>query len=187
VLKKTITYKDFNDVEQSDEFHFHLSAEKLLELEATLPGGFEEYVERIMKSGDGAQILELFKRLIRYSIGHVSDDGKRFVQTEEITNNFVQTNAYTKLFLELGSSEELAAQFFTAIIPKDLAAQAEAMTAGGSDSITRQREMVESTPTEPERGITEKYISYEDAQQLDKKVLDQMLKDGWIVQRPVAT
>lgn len=177
MLKKTITYKDFNEVEQSDEFHFHLSAEKLLELEATLPGGFEKHVERIMKSGDGAQILELFKRLIRYSIGQVSEDGKRFVQTEEITNDFVQTNAYTKLFLELGSDEEIAAQFFNGIIPKDLAAQAEAMTAGGGDSATRERV---TTPNPVEK--TRKIISKSDAEQMGRDELFQKMQQGYEIE-----
>jgi hypothetical protein len=176
VLKKTIKYKDFNDVEQSDEFHFHLSAEKLLELEASLPGGFESHVDHIMKSGDGAQILELFKRLIRYSIGHVSEDGKRFVQTDEITNDFVQTNAYSKLFLELGSSEEIAAQFFNGIVPKDLAVQAEKMTAGGGDSATRER------VTTPKPDVTRKIISKADAEKMGRDELFQKMQKGYEIE-----
>lgn len=176
MLKKTITYKDFNGVEQSDEFHFHLSAEKLLELEATLPGGFEKYVARIMKSGDGAQILELFKRLIRLSIGHVSEDGKRFVQTDEITNEFVETNAYTKLFLELGSDEKIAAKFFNGIIPQDLADQAEKMTAGGGDGATRAR------ATTPKPTETRKIISKSDAEQMGRDELFAKMQQGYEIE-----
>jgi hypothetical protein len=174
VLKKTITYKDFNDVEQSDEFHFHLSAEKLLELEATLPGGFEAHVENILKSQDGAQILELFKRLIRYSIGHVSEDGKRFVQNDAITNDFVQTNAYTALFLELGSDADTAAAFFNGIVPQDLAEQAEKMTASGGDSASRERV---TTPAP-----TRKVISKEDAEKMGRDELFQKMMEGYEIE-----
>jgi hypothetical protein len=174
VLKKTIKYTDFNGNEQSEEFHFHLSAEKLLELEATLPGGFEQHVDRIMASEDGAQILELFKRLISMSIGKVSEDGKRFVQNDEIHDAFTQTNAYTKLFLELGSSADIAAKFFNGIVPNDLAVQAAKMQAGGGDSATRER--VNTSP--PVRKI----ISKADAETMGRDELFQKMQQGYEIE-----
>jgi hypothetical protein len=179
VLKKTITYTDFNGVEQTEEFHFHLSAEKLLELEATLPGGFEKYVEQIMESQDGARILELFKRLIASSIGKVSEDGKQFVQNDKIREAFTQTNAYTALFLELGSSAETAAAFFNGIVPKDLAAQAEKMQAGGGDTETRERE---NTPRPEILGGPRKIISKSDAEQMGRDELFQKMQQGYEIE-----
>lgn len=179
MLKKTITYKDFNGEQQTEEFHFHLSAEKLLELEATLPGGFEKHVERILESQDGAQILELFKRLITSSIGRVSEDGKRFVQNDEIRDSFTQTNAYSALFLELGGDAETAAAFFNGIVPSDLAAQAEKMKAGGGDIVTRERE----TTSRPEiLGGPKKVISRADAEKMGRDELFQKMQQGYEIE-----
>jgi hypothetical protein len=179
VLKKTITYTDYNGNEQSEEFHFHLSAEKLLELEATLPGGFEKHLERILESQDGAQILELFKRLITMSIGQVSEDGKRFLQTDDIRDAFTQTNAYTRLFLELGQDAETAAEFFNGIVPKDLAEQAEKMKAGGGDYVTRER----STTPRPEiLGGPKKVISKADAEKMGRDELFQKMQQGYEIE-----
>lgn len=175
MLKKTIKYTDFNGVEQAEEFHFHLSAEKLLELEATLPGGFEKHVDRIMASGDGAQILELFKRLISMSIGKVSEDGKRFIQTDEIHDAFTQTNAYTKLFLELGSNENIAAKFFNGIVPTELAVQAAKMQAGGGDVVTREGATT-PVPEEPT-----KIISRADVEKMSGDELLQKMQQGYTI------
>jgi hypothetical protein len=179
VLKKTITYTDFNGTPQTEEFHFHLSAEKLLELETTLPGGFEKHVAHILESEDGAQILELFKRLITMSIGQVSEDGKRFVQSDTIRRDFTQTNAYTSLFLELGQNAETAAAFFNGIVPADLAAQAEKMKAGGGDSATR--EWV-TTPRPEILGGPRKFISKEDAEKMGRDELFQKMMEGYEIE-----
>ena len=178
MLKKIIKYTDFNGVQQQEEFHFHLSPPDLLELEATSPGGFENYMNEIMAANDGARILELFKKLIKMSIGRVSDDGKRFEKSEEITNNFVQTNAYTKLFLELGSDADSAAKFFNGIIPQDLADRVEKMQAGG-----RQRERVVAEATPFTSGAqSPKVITKEEAATMSNDELVAKMKDGWTIQ-----
>jgi hypothetical protein len=175
VLKKSITYTDFNDNEVTEEFHFHLSPPDLISLESSYPGGFEKHVDTIMASKDGGQILNLFQKLIQLSIGRVSEDGKRFEKSEEIRNAFLQTNAYSALFMELGSSEETAAAFWNAIMPKDLAAQIEKIERpGGSQA---ERAVVESTPVRHEKVMTQA-----EAVALDQDRLIRRMKDGWVIQ-----
>jgi hypothetical protein len=179
VLKKSITYKDFNDVEQTETFAFHLSPPKLMELEAKWPGGLEKHMERIMESGDGAQILELFQTLIQMSIGQVSEDGKRFVQNDEIRDGFIQTNAYTVLFLELGANEQTAADFFNGIVPKDLADQLEKVNTENPPQV--ERAVAESTPIDaalPKR----KVLSVAEARRMGRDELFAKVKEGYEIQ-----
>lgn len=178
MLKKTIKYIDFNGVEQEEEFHFHLTPPDLLELEATSPGGFEKYMNDIMEANDGARILELFKKLIKMSIGHVSEDGKRFEKSEEITNNFVQTNAYTVLFLELGSDADTASKFFNGIIPQDLAERVEQLQSAGTQ---RERVVAEATPISG-GAQSPKVITRAEAKAMSKDELMAKLQDGWTIQ-----
>jgi hypothetical protein len=177
VLKKSITYTDFNDVEQTETFAFHLSPPKLMELEATWPGGLEKHMQRIMKDNDGAQILELFQKVIKLSIGEVSEDGKRFVQNDEIRDNFVQTNAYTQLFLELGSNERVAADFWNGIVPKDLAKQLEKIS--DKDDAQAQRRVAEATP--PQDTTPEKVITAAEAKNMTRAELVQKMQQGYVL------
>ena len=178
MLKKSITYKDFNGVEQTEEFHFHLSAEKLMELESTLPGGFEKYTTKVMESGDGGQILDLFKKIIRMSIGRVSEDGKRFDQNDEITADFVSTNAYTKLFIMLGKDADTAAKFFNGLVPQDLAEQVEELKGGNGEPVTRERFEAERR----HRSASPKVLTQAEAQAMSQEELLAKMKDGWTIQ-----
>ncbi len=177
MLKKSITYTDFNDVEQTETFTFHLSPPKLMELETSYPGGLAAHMERLQKSNDGAQALELFQKMIKLSIGEVSEDGKRFVQNDEILNNFVESNAYTVLWLELGSSEKVAAQFFNGIVPQDLAAQIDKVQ-GGPTGPQGERAVAESTPVEMPRKI----ISASDAKAMGRDELFQKMQQGYVIE-----
>jgi hypothetical protein len=178
VLKKSITYKDFNEKEVTDEFHFHLRSDVLLELEASLPGGLAKYSAAVIESNDGGRLLELFKRLITSSIGKVSDDGKRFVQNDDIRSSFMETNAYWALIMELAQDETAAATFFNALVPKDLASQVEEVTKAQSSEAQRVRESAESTPVE--RG--HKVITRAELAQMDMPELTRKMQDGWTIQ-----
>lgn len=177
MLKKSITYKDFNDVVQTETFAFHLSPPKLMELDGMWPGGLEKHMQRIMESKDGALIIELFQKLIQLSIGEVSEDGRRFVQNDEIRDNFIQTNAYTALFLELGSSEDVATAFWNGIVPQDLAEQLEKMKTEATPQTERQ--VAEATPdNRPPR----KVISAADAKRMGRDELFQKVREGYEIQ-----
>lgn len=120
MLKKTITYTDFNDEERTEDFYFFLSKAKLAEMEFSTNGGMKNKLERLINEKDGAEICKLIKDLIVLSYGKKSDDGKRFMQTPEIAQEFLETEAYSELFMELTTNAEAAAAFVNGIIPKDL-------------------------------------------------------------------
>ncbi len=126
MLKKVITYVDFDENERTEAFYFNLTEAELANLELTHPGGYGDYLDKIVKAKDRARMIELFKELIHMSYGVKSDDGKRFVKSPEALNDFVSTNAYSDLFMELASDDEAAANFVNGILPKRLLAQAKA-------------------------------------------------------------
>ncbi len=80
MLKRTITYTNFNDEEVSEDFFFHLSKAELVELEMSHKGGLSEMLERIIADEDGKTIIEEFKNVIMKSYGKKSPDGKRFIK-----------------------------------------------------------------------------------------------------------
>nr|DAJ18451.1 MAG TPA: hypothetical protein [Siphoviridae sp. ctX2e5] len=118
MLKKTITYTDYDGLERTEEFRFNLTKAELVDMELTTAGTFSETMKRIIAEKDIIRIAKLFKELLLKSYGVKSDDGKRFVKSQELSEAFSQTEAYSDLYIELLSNPEEAAKFFSEVAPK---------------------------------------------------------------------
>lgn len=117
MLKKTITYTDYNGTERTEDFYFNLSKAEVAELEMGIEGGLSAMIEKIVAAKDTPAILAIFKKLVLQAYGEKSADGKRFVKSEEISTAFSQTEAYSDLYMELATNADEAAKFFNGIIP----------------------------------------------------------------------
>ena len=124
MLKKTITYHDYNGVEYTQDFYFNLSKAEIMEMELGTTGGLAEMIQKIVAAQDAPSIIKVFKDLILKSYGEKSADGKRFVKSDEISTAFSQTEAYSELFMELATNAEAAAAFVNGIVPAEMAKEA---------------------------------------------------------------
>lgn len=120
MLKKTVTYVDYNGVERTEDFYFNLSKAEVTEMELSVEGGFSKMLEEIVKTNDNARILELFKEMVLKAYGEKSADGRRFVKSKELSEAFSQTEAYSEIFMELAMDEKAAAAFVNGIMPANL-------------------------------------------------------------------
>lgn len=120
MVKKTITYVDYNDNERTEDFYFNLSKAELMEMELSISGGLTEKIQSIIAAQDTPAIIKIFKELILKAYGQKSPDGKRFIKSQEIQDEFSQTEAYSQLFMLLATDEKEAADFVNGIIPQDL-------------------------------------------------------------------
>ena len=123
MLKKTITYNDYNEVSRTEDFYFNLSKAEIMEMEMSTAGGMEQMINKIIAAQDAAAILKVIKDMIRKSYGEKSADGKRFIKNKELTDEFTQTEAYSILYMELLTDANAAAAFVNGIIPVDLSKQ----------------------------------------------------------------
>lgn len=121
MLKKTIEYTDYNDVERKEDFYFNLTKAELMELELGTTGGLGETIKRIIDTQDMPSIIKIFKDLVLKAYGVKSPDGKRMIKNDEVRDEFAQSPAYSELFMELATNAEAAAKFVNGIVPKDLA------------------------------------------------------------------
>lgn len=117
MLKKTITYVDYNGVERTEDFYFNLSKAEISEMEMGIDGGMVEMINRIVAAKDAPAIIAVFKKLILKSYGEKSADGRRFIKSEEISTAFSQTEAYSDLYMELATNADEAAKFINGIVP----------------------------------------------------------------------
>lgn len=119
MLKKTITYKDFDGNERTEDFYFNLTKAEVMEMELGVTGGMTQMLQKIIEKQDSKQIIEIFKEIILKSYGEKSPDGKRFVKNQELRDAFEQTNAYSELFMELATNADAATAFVNGILPKE--------------------------------------------------------------------
>ena len=124
MIKKTISYEDYDGVQRNEDFYFNLSKPELVEMQLSEAGGLEKKLEKITKEQDIAKIIELMKWIIQKSYGIKSDDGKRFIKNQEVLDNFMQSEAYSELFMELATDADAAAACVNGILPKGLAEEA---------------------------------------------------------------
>ena len=118
MYKKTITYEDYNNVTRTEDFYFNLTQAELAEMEFGTSGGLADMLTQISKSMDQPSIIAMFKKIILAAYGVKSPDGKYFRKNDEIRNDFMSTEAYSILFMELASDSDSASEFINGVIPK---------------------------------------------------------------------
>lgn len=129
MIKKTITYTDYNGNKRTEDFWFNLNKAELAMMENSKLGGLQNYLTRIVNEQNNVKIVDMFQELILKSYGEKSDDGKYFRKSEELSTAFSQTEAYSELYMELATNSDAAAAFVNGIIPKDLAEETQKITA----------------------------------------------------------
>ena len=125
MIKKTITYTDYNGMERTEDFYFNLTKAELMEMEMGTTGGFAEMVQRIIAAKDAPAIIKIFKEMILKAYGQKSPDGRRFIKSEELREEFSQTEAFSILYMELATDDKAAAKFVNGVMPAEMVQQAQ--------------------------------------------------------------
>lgn len=120
MLKKTITYIDYNDEERTEDHYFHLTKAELLDWQMSVSGGMQAYLNTIMESRDNVAIYQAFREIFVMSYGVKSPDGRQFVKNDEVRDAFFQSEAWSEMIMEVMSDPSGAAEIMASIVPKDL-------------------------------------------------------------------
>lgn len=121
MIKKTITFTDYNGVERTEDFYFNLTKAEVMEMEMSTTGGLAETIQKIVAAQDAPAIIKIFKNLVLKAYGEKSPDGRRFIKSDDISAAFSQTEAYSQIFMELATDADAAAKFVNGIVPADMA------------------------------------------------------------------
>lgn len=128
MLKRSISFHDLDGDLRTQDFYFNLTMPEVTELEVEMPGGMSNYWISMVARKDAKNMLKSFKDLISMAYGERGDDGVTFLKEDPITGRplgrrFLQTDAYTTLFLELlgpqASSSDFV-EFLKAVLPQEL-------------------------------------------------------------------
>lgn len=118
MLKKEITYFDFDGNSRTENFYFNLTKAECMEMELGTSGGMQQMIEKIISEQDNKKIVEVFKEIILRSYGEKSPDGKHFYKSPEISAAFASTEAYSELFVELATNADAASKFISGVVPQ---------------------------------------------------------------------
>lgn len=117
---KTVTYTDFNGVKRTEDFHFHFNQAELMEMELSREGGFSARVKRIVDANSKPELIQIMKKFVLDAYGVKSEDGRRFMKSDEIRQSFVECPAYSIIFMELATNDTAAAEFINGVTPDDM-------------------------------------------------------------------
>lgn len=125
MLKKSITYTNFEGEEVTEEFYFNLTQAEIVELEVNIEGGLDGAIKHIQATQDGKDIINLFKTILKKAYGKRSPDRRRFIKNEEDFQEFESSEPYSVLFMELVTQADAAATFINGIVPQNLINEAQ--------------------------------------------------------------
>jgi len=118
MLKKTMTYVDFDGNSRTEDFYFNLTRAECIKMQLSINGGLDKFLERIIAEQDHTKIFDYMEEFINKSYGEKSNDGKYFNKSPEALQRFISTAAYSDLIAELSTNAKAAAEFINGVIPQ---------------------------------------------------------------------
>lgn len=123
MLARKIKYTNLNGEERERTYYFHFSKAEVMEMELSKEGGFEVFIQRIIDTRDQKELVKMFRELIQESYGIKSDDGEQFIKNDKVLNEFIQSEAYSELYMELATNTDAAIEFINGIFPQQIMAE----------------------------------------------------------------
>lgn len=120
MIKQTITYNDYNGMERTEDFYFNLTEVELMNMNLEHVN-LQDKMRALVNAKDMQAIMKLITKIIYQSHGVKSDDGKHFRKSDEISTSFMQSPAYTVLFMDMLKGKIDPVKFIKGIVPSDIA------------------------------------------------------------------
>lgn len=130
MIKETISYEDIDGNSKTMDAYFHLSMREMRQL---LKDGIQEKLDAVTSGKASTDTMfDLIDVLIKTSFGkRVESNGEaRFVKDPELTEAFMNSDAYDSLLGKLMSDDKFATRFFTGLVPKALSDRMNAVSNG---------------------------------------------------------
>lgn len=126
--KRPITFKNLDGETITKDFYFNLTVPEVTELEYGMSGKLSEQWTQIVTTKNAGAMLREFKNLIAMAYGERSADGITFLKEDPITGaqlgrKFLQSDAYSVLFLELlgpESTDTAFTDFLQSCLPTEI-------------------------------------------------------------------
>lgn len=113
-------YTDYNGIERIETYRFALNETEITQLELSTDGLFSNKLQKFLDKKDIPELMAFYKDFILAAYGEVSDDGRYFKKSKELSEQFTWTPAYNELFMKISHDADLAFDFIKQVVPKKL-------------------------------------------------------------------
>lgn len=121
MLKKKITFEDFDGETRTEEYYFNFTEAEVQRYNVEHSNdGLIEYLREVILTKNAKAMMAFIDEIITISYGVKSEDGKRFIKDPDKTREFTQTEAYSNLYMELMTTENAITDFLIGCMPKKL-------------------------------------------------------------------
>ena len=124
MLRKSISYTDFDGNKTAEEVYFNLNKAELIDLEVMAEKPMSQILEEIGKTPNARDVIGLFKLFIDRAYGIKSADGRRFIKNDDILSDFKSFEVYSELLWKIVSDANFAVEFIEGLVPADMLQQA---------------------------------------------------------------
>lgn len=127
MLKKEVSYVDYDGNKVTETLYFNMTKTEIAAMQVRMDGKFIDYLQDLVKGNKIERLFHIFKDIVLDSYGKKSDDGRRFVKSKELRDDFEASIPFDNMMMEMLQDPDKQSQFVRAILPPD-------MTAGGDIS-----------------------------------------------------
>lgn len=122
MIKKSVTYTDYDGKQRTEDLYFHLNKIELTELDLDYDGKLSDHIHYVVEKQDSKEIYRIFKELILKAYGVKSEDGRSFRKNARIREEFENSEAFATFFYDLmTSNDEKELEAFTrGVLPADV-------------------------------------------------------------------
>ena len=130
MIRREITYTNYNGQKVTKPFYFNMNKMELVETMVDENNqSFLDVVQSLADSGDFYSLIRVLKKIILAAYGEKSDDGERFVKSDEIRRGFEESPAFPELYISLLTDTKQMIDFVNGILPSDVQGTAEQIKA----------------------------------------------------------
>lgn len=120
MLKKEITFTNFNDEEVTKTYWFNLNKLQAMKL----VGGIDSYLQEVVKKKDTEKFIDFVEGVVLDAYGARDDeDPDVFDTSAEAKEKFKKSPAFSELVYSLLTSEDAFVTFLLDILPKSMREQ----------------------------------------------------------------
>lgn len=120
MLKKTITYENFDGQTITEDLFFNISKNEVLQMELQTPGGYSAKIREMFNKKDTPTIMKNMEEIVLNAYGIKSADGRTFLKNDKIREEFKSSAAYQELMFGLLTDADAAVAFIKGIMPVEI-------------------------------------------------------------------
>lgn len=120
MLKKEISYTDYNGEKQTDVCYFNMNKAELGRMQVKMDGKYLDYLKSLIEKKRIEALYDFFYNLVLDAYGEKSDDGKRFVKNASMRSDFENSVAFSEILIDIIGDADKMASFTRSILPADM-------------------------------------------------------------------